>query len=73
MCASAESGLGFDKIVNFKLIFNIYDQIIYYYISANFREQQIDTHARCVRSLDESVKELYERVTDNQKRLVGRK
>ncbi|KAI1732819.1 WASP-binding domain of sorting nexin protein [Ditylenchus destructor] len=34
-------------------------------------EDQIDNFAKCIRSLDDSVRELHDRVTDNQKRLIG--
>uniref|UniRef100_A0A915D9Y3 PX domain-containing protein n=1 Tax=Ditylenchus dipsaci TaxID=166011 RepID=A0A915D9Y3_9BILA len=34
-------------------------------------EKQIDGYAKCVRSMDESTRELFERITDNQKRLIG--
>lgn len=37
-----------------------------------YRDQQVETFHRSVRSLDESVKLIYDRINESQKRLVGR-
>uniref|UniRef100_A0A1I7RHC7 Sorting nexin n=1 Tax=Bursaphelenchus xylophilus TaxID=6326 RepID=A0A1I7RHC7_BURXY len=40
-------------------------------LDINKVENQVETFARCCRSLDESVKVLYERINESQKRLTG--
>ncbi|KAI6180916.1 Sorting nexin-33 [Aphelenchoides besseyi] len=40
-------------------------------IELGWMEQQIDGFQRCNRSMDESVRNLYERINESQKRLVG--